>query len=118
MSRKQSSTGGSECVACSNSLSFLSATFEVVFYFLEVDMQTPIHPLVADMVGKLHPALREAFEERAAILEFEAAMLRDHAECLASAPASRGFAGERLNTHFASAGILYEVPFQTINTKE
>lgn len=46
-------------------------------------MPTPIHPLVAEMVSKLDPALREEFEERAAILEFEAAMLRDHAECLA-----------------------------------
>jgi hypothetical protein len=62
---------------------FLSATHEVVFYFLETDMQTPIHPLVAEMVSKLDPSLREEFEERAAILEFEAAMLRDHAECLA-----------------------------------
>lgn len=46
-------------------------------------MQTPIHPLVAEMVSKLDPALREEFEERAAIMEFEGAMLRDHAECLA-----------------------------------
>lgn len=46
-------------------------------------MQIPIHPLVAEMVSKLDPALREEFEERAAIMEFEAAMLRDHAECLA-----------------------------------
>jgi len=46
-------------------------------------MQTPKHPLVSEMVSKLDPALREEFEERAAILEFEAAMLRDHAECLA-----------------------------------
>jgi hypothetical protein len=35
------------------------------------------------MVSKLDPALREEFEERAAIMEFEGAMLRDHAECLA-----------------------------------
>lgn len=46
-------------------------------------MQTPIHHLVAEMVSKLDPALREEFEERAAIMEFEGAMLRDHAECLA-----------------------------------
>lgn len=46
-------------------------------------MQTPIHPLVAEMVSKLDPALREEFEERAAIMEFEGAMLRGHAECMA-----------------------------------
>lgn len=45
--------------------------------------QAPIHPLVAEMVSKLDPAMQEEFQERAAILEFEAAMLRDHAECLA-----------------------------------
>ncbi len=44
---------------------------------------TPIHPLVAQMADKLDAALREEFEERSAILEFEAAILRDHAECLA-----------------------------------
>lgn len=46
-------------------------------------MPTPIHPLVSEMVSKLDPALREEFEERAGIMEFEGAMLRDHAECLA-----------------------------------
>ena len=46
-------------------------------------MQIPKHQLVAEIVGKLNPALREEFEERAAIMEFEGAMLRDHAECLA-----------------------------------
>jgi len=43
----------------------------------------PIHPIVAEIVSKLDPDLQEEFQERAAILEFEAAMLRDHAECLA-----------------------------------
>ena len=46
-------------------------------------MKEPIHPLVSEMVSKLNPALREEFEERAAIMEFDGAMLRDHAECLA-----------------------------------
>lgn len=46
-------------------------------------MQTPKHPLVAEMVSKLNPALRDEFQERAAIMEFEGAMLRDHAECMA-----------------------------------
>jgi len=50
---------------------------------MEIDMQIPKHKLVAEMVSKLSPALREEFEERAAIMEFEAAMLRDHAECIA-----------------------------------
>lgn len=46
-------------------------------------MQTPKHQLVAEMVSKLDPALQEEFQERAAIMEFEGAMFRDHAECLA-----------------------------------
>lgn len=46
-------------------------------------MQTPIHPLVAEMVSKLSPGLREEFEERAAILEYDAKLSRAHAECLA-----------------------------------
>jgi len=46
-------------------------------------MPTPINPLVAEMVAKLSPALREDFEERAAIMEFDAELPRDHAECLA-----------------------------------
>lgn len=46
-------------------------------------MPTPIHPLVAEMASKLDPALQEEFQERAAIMEFEGGMLRDHAECLA-----------------------------------
>lgn len=46
-------------------------------------MPTPIHPLVAEMVNQLDPALQEEFQERAAIMEFQGAMLRDHAECLA-----------------------------------
>lgn len=46
-------------------------------------MQKPIHPLVAEMVSKLDPALREEFEERAGIIQFDAKFPRDHAECLA-----------------------------------
>ena len=46
-------------------------------------MPTPINPLVAEMVAKLSPALREDFEGRAAIMEFDAELPRDHAECLA-----------------------------------
>jgi hypothetical protein len=46
-------------------------------------METPLNPLVADIVSTLHPNLREDFEERAAIMEFDANMERAHAECLA-----------------------------------
>lgn len=46
-------------------------------------MPIPINPLVADAVGQLEDNLREAFEERAAIIEYEAGYRRDHAECLA-----------------------------------
>lgn len=46
-------------------------------------METPLNPLVADIVVKLDPSLREDFEERAAIMEYEANLERAHAECLA-----------------------------------
>ncbi|SFL28937.1 hypothetical protein SAMN05216302_10547 [Nitrosomonas aestuarii] len=46
-------------------------------------MPAPINPLVAEMVAKLNVALREDFEERAAIMEFDAELSREHAECLA-----------------------------------
>jgi hypothetical protein len=54
-----------------------------LFFQVEVAMATPIHPLVADLVAKLDDDLREQFEERAAIMEFDAGLSRDHAECLA-----------------------------------
>lgn len=46
-------------------------------------MPTPLNPLVAEMVEKLNANLREDFEERAAIMEFDGNLSRDHAECLA-----------------------------------
>ena len=46
-------------------------------------METPLNPLVADIVAMLDPHLREDFEERAAIMEYEANLERAHAECLA-----------------------------------
>ena len=46
-------------------------------------MPTPIDPLVADVVAKFDANQREAFEERAAIIEYEAKLPRAHAECLA-----------------------------------
>ncbi len=46
-------------------------------------METPLDPLVADMVNGLDDDLREEFEERAGIVEFDAGKNRAHAECLA-----------------------------------
>ena len=46
-------------------------------------METPINALVADMVNMLGDRLREDFEERSAIMVFDAELPRDHAECLA-----------------------------------
>jgi hypothetical protein len=46
-------------------------------------METPLNPLVAEIVSTLDPNLREDFEERAAIMEFDVGMDRAHAECLA-----------------------------------
>ncbi|PTQ79279.1 hypothetical protein [Nitrosomonas ureae] len=46
-------------------------------------MNTPMNALVSDMVNLLDESLREDFEERAGIIEFDAELPRDHAECLA-----------------------------------
>lgn len=46
-------------------------------------MKTPINALVSDMVDRLDDRLREDFEERAAIMEFDSELPRAHAECLA-----------------------------------
>ena len=46
-------------------------------------METPINTLVSDMVNRLDDRLREDFEERSAIMEFDAELPRAHAECLA-----------------------------------
>jgi hypothetical protein len=43
----------------------------------------PSNDIVATLVSKLNNNLREAWEERAAIMEFEGGLSRDHAECLA-----------------------------------
>jgi len=50
---------------------------------VEDDFLPPSDPLVADLVSKLDDNLREAFEERAGIIEFDANLPRAHAECLA-----------------------------------
>lgn len=46
-------------------------------------MITPLDPIVAELVSQLNPNHREAFEERAGIVEFDAGKSRAHAECLA-----------------------------------
>ena len=46
-------------------------------------MEAPLNALVSDIVNKLDSRLREDFEERAAIMEFDAELPRAHAECLA-----------------------------------
>ena len=43
----------------------------------------PVDTLVAEWVKELNADLREAFEERAAIIEFDGMKDRAHAECLA-----------------------------------
>lgn len=45
--------------------------------------QNPIDPLIADLVSRLDDNLREAFEERAGIIEYEANLPREQAEALA-----------------------------------
>lgn len=47
------------------------------------NLQKPVDPLVVQMVNELDTNLREDFEERAAIIEFDAKLPRAHAECLA-----------------------------------
>ena len=44
---------------------------------------TPTDTIVADIVSQLDADLREDFEERAGIIEYDAKKARDHAECLA-----------------------------------
>ena len=46
-------------------------------------MPIPADPLVARLVARLDLNMREAFEERAAVVQFDAGFARGHAECLA-----------------------------------
>lgn len=46
-------------------------------------MKKPLDALVATTVNLLNTDLREEFEERAGIMEFDAELPRAHAECLA-----------------------------------
>lgn len=45
-------------------------------------MPEPIDPIVADLLARLSDNIREQFEERAAIMEFDAEFPRRLAECL------------------------------------
>ena len=38
---------------------------------------------IIEMLDRLEPDLREDYEERAAIMEYDGGLLREHAECLA-----------------------------------
>jgi hypothetical protein len=44
---------------------------------------TPTDPLVGELVERLDASQREAWEERAAIMQFDGGLTRGHAECLA-----------------------------------
>jgi hypothetical protein len=44
---------------------------------------TPLQPIVAELLTCLDDNLKEAFQERAGIMEFDAGMSRELAECLA-----------------------------------
>jgi hypothetical protein len=55
---------------------------QVAFSFLETTLVKPISP-VADLIERLDDNLREFYEERAGIREFDAGIPRDHAESLA-----------------------------------
>ena len=50
---------------------------------MEITLNTSMDPLVAEIVKLLDENQREDFEERAAIIEFDANLPRGHAECLA-----------------------------------
>lgn len=43
----------------------------------------PHNEIVDDLLGILDTSMLEAYEERAGILEFDAGLSREHAECLA-----------------------------------
>jgi hypothetical protein len=50
---------------------------------MEAPYVTPTDPLVAELVERLDESQREAWEERAAIMQFDGGLTRGHAECLA-----------------------------------
>ena len=55
------------------------------------------HPIVADFAALLDENLREAWEERAAVMQFEAGIPRDLAEALALLLVIRQFPAEVIN---------------------
>jgi len=50
---------------------------------METPYVIPTDPLVAELADRLDPNQREAFEERAGIVQFDAGLPRGHAEALA-----------------------------------
>ena len=50
---------------------------------MEAPYVTPTDPLVAELVALLDASQREAWEERAAIMQFDGGLTRGHAEALA-----------------------------------
>jgi len=52
-------------------------------FFLEIFMQTPAYRAVSTLVATFNTILREEFEERAGIIEFDGKLPRATAECLA-----------------------------------
>ena len=59
-------------------------------------MTTPTNEVVADLVSRLDAGLREAFEERASIREFDGRLQRELAEALALLDVIRQYPGEVL----------------------
>jgi hypothetical protein len=76
----------------------------VAFSLLEHHM-TPIHPIVAALVARLNEDLREAFEERAGIMQYEAGHARELAEALALLDVIR------TNRFAASAVTVWRIEF-------
>ena len=55
----------------------------MAFSFQEMPMSRPVDPDLAEFIELLDEAMREAYEERAGIIQFDAGHSRGHAECLA-----------------------------------
>ncbi|MDR7097622.1 hypothetical protein [Hydrogenophaga laconesensis] len=60
-------------------------------------MSTSSHPIVTDFADLLDENLREAWEERAAVMQFEAGIPRDLAEALALLLVIRQYPTEVIN---------------------
>jgi len=92
---------------------------------------TPLNPIVEALVCRLDDNLREAFEERAGIVEFEAGKPREIAECLAllevirnqplavsSVTAMRAIVGGQLLTVVATDQRTAEAHLQALGATE